>query len=74
MNEPAVQLEYATTAELIEELARRSDAMVIGHVPKSGGGQFGVHHSGHPLAALGLAEAVRRNLRKTLDKAAKEPG
>lgn len=61
-------LTEATTKQLFVELARRYDFVLLGVVQKAGNPQeqFQMFHSGGVFPAIGLAQAMRTELVKTV--------
>ena len=63
-NDEPGPLQTATTEELIEELVRRHDAMIIARVPKIDAETTYFRWSGNPFACIGMAGAMRDDIRR----------
>ena len=67
-NATPTALELATTEELFEQLARRSEAAICAYVLKAGNKMVYVRYAGHMVACLGLQQVLGTDLRRACNK------
>jgi hypothetical protein len=59
---PQQAIEFFGTVELIDELARRHDTLIVAGLPLTGNGDFYVKCSGKLLAVAGLSQVIRKQV------------
>jgi hypothetical protein len=69
MSEENETLDFVTTDELVAELSRRSQAMILGMIPVINSGEFILRSTGNAVACIGLTLLHRRSLLRYLDAA-----